>query len=44
MSVLFTPKKMGNTEIKNRFVRTPTYEGRAKRDAFSFDTPVFIFL
>jgi 2,4-dienoyl-CoA reductase-like NADH-dependent reductase (Old Yellow Enzyme family) len=29
MSILFTPKKIGNLEIKNRFVRTATYEGKA---------------
>lgn len=29
MSILFTPKKIGNLEIKNRFVRAPTYEGQA---------------
>ncbi len=29
MSILFTPKKIGNLEIKNRFVRAATYEGQA---------------
>ncbi len=29
MSILFTPKKIGNVEIKNRFVRAATYEGMA---------------
>lgn len=29
MSIIFTPKKIGNVEIKNRFVRAATYEGMA---------------
>jgi 2,4-dienoyl-CoA reductase-like NADH-dependent reductase (Old Yellow Enzyme family) len=29
MSILFTPHKIGNVEIKNRFVRAATYEGMA---------------
>jgi 2,4-dienoyl-CoA reductase-like NADH-dependent reductase (Old Yellow Enzyme family) len=29
MSILFTPEKIGNVEIKNRFVRAATYEGLA---------------
>lgn len=30
MSVLFTPKKIGNLEIPNRFVQSATYEGMAE--------------
>jgi 2,4-dienoyl-CoA reductase-like NADH-dependent reductase (Old Yellow Enzyme family) len=29
MSILFEPMKLGNVEIKNRFVRSATYEGMA---------------
>ena len=32
MSLLFTPHKIGNLEIKNRFVRAPVYEGLAAGD------------
>lgn len=31
MSILFTPKKIGNTELQNRFVNSATYEGMAKQ-------------
>lgn len=30
MSLLFTPKKIGNVELPNRFVHSATYEGMAK--------------
>ena len=30
MSLLFTPKKIGNIEIENRFVRSATYDAMAK--------------
>jgi 2,4-dienoyl-CoA reductase-like NADH-dependent reductase (Old Yellow Enzyme family) len=30
MSVLFTPRKIGNVEIPNRFVTSATYEVMAK--------------
>jgi len=30
MSILFTPKKIGNIELQNRFVHSATYEGMAK--------------
>lgn len=30
MSILFTPKKIGNVELPNRFVHSATYEGMAK--------------
>jgi 2,4-dienoyl-CoA reductase-like NADH-dependent reductase (Old Yellow Enzyme family) len=32
MSILFTPKKIGNVEIKNRFVHAATYESMAKEN------------
>lgn len=32
MSMLFTPMKIGQIEIKNRFVRSATYEGRANEN------------
>jgi 2,4-dienoyl-CoA reductase-like NADH-dependent reductase (Old Yellow Enzyme family) len=31
MSILFTPKKIGNIELQNRFVNSATYEGMAKQ-------------
>lgn len=34
MSLLFTPGKIGNFEIKNRFVRAPIYEGLARKNGF----------
>lgn len=37
MSLLFTPGKIGNLEIKNRFVRAPIYEGLARKDGFISD-------
>ena len=30
MSILFTPKRIGNVELPNRFVHSATYEGMAK--------------
>ena len=30
MSLLFTPRKIGNVELQNRFVNSATYEGMAK--------------
>ena len=32
MSILFTPKKIGEVEIKNRFVHAATYESMAEED------------
>jgi 2,4-dienoyl-CoA reductase-like NADH-dependent reductase (Old Yellow Enzyme family) len=32
MSILFTPKKIGNIELQNRFVNSATYEGMAKQN------------
>jgi len=31
MSILFTPRKIGNVELPNRFVHSATYEGMAKQ-------------
>ena len=32
MSLLFSPIKVGPITIKNRFMRSPTYEGLANQD------------
>ena len=32
MSILFTPKKIGEVEIKNRFVHAATYESMAEEN------------
>jgi 2,4-dienoyl-CoA reductase-like NADH-dependent reductase (Old Yellow Enzyme family) len=37
MSVLFTSKKIGNIEIKNRFVNSATYESMAQKDGKVID-------
>ncbi len=37
MSILFTPEKIGNLEIKNRFVRAATYEGQADEQGYVTD-------
>jgi len=37
MSILFAPAKIGNLEIKNRFVRGPIYEGLAGKDGVISD-------
>ncbi|MFO7748501.1 MAG: NADH:flavin oxidoreductase [Desulfobacteraceae bacterium] len=38
MSVLFTPQRVGHVDIKNRFVRSATYEGMADPDGQVTDT------
>ncbi len=37
MSILFTSKKIGNIEIKNRFVRAATYEAQADEQGYVTD-------
>lgn len=38
MSLLFSPAKIGNLEIKNRFIHSATYEGMAAEDGKVQDT------
>ena len=37
MSILFTPKKIGNVELPNRFVHSATYEGMAEENGVVSD-------
>lgn len=43
MSILFTPRKIGNVEIKNRFVRAATYEGMADQSGRVTDELVAVY-
>lgn len=43
MSVAFSPMKIGNTEIKNRFVRSATYECMAKETSEVTDELVNLY-
>ncbi len=43
MSLLFTPCKIGNVEIKNRFVRAATYEGMADEHGRVTDELVSVY-
>jgi len=43
MSLLFSPKAIGNVEIKNRFVRAATYEGMADEDGRVTDRLVEVY-
>ncbi len=43
MSLLFTPKTIGNVEIKNRFVRAATYEGLADETGRVTDDLVTVY-
>ena len=40
MSILFDPLKIGNFEIKNRFVRSATYYALSDKDGFIGDEGV----
>ncbi|MEE4261060.1 MAG: NADH:flavin oxidoreductase, partial [Desulfobacteraceae bacterium] len=37
MSILFTPKRVGNFEVQNRFINSATYEGLAKETGEASD-------
>jgi 2,4-dienoyl-CoA reductase-like NADH-dependent reductase (Old Yellow Enzyme family) len=41
--LLFTPKKIGNLEIKNRFVRAATYEGMADDAGYVTDELISVY-
>ena len=41
MSMLFTPKKIGNLELPNRFVHSATYEGMSKETCEKIFEPFF---
>jgi 2,4-dienoyl-CoA reductase-like NADH-dependent reductase (Old Yellow Enzyme family) len=43
VSLLFTPKTIGNVEIKNRFVRAATYEGMADQSGKVTDELVSVY-
>ncbi len=43
MSILFTPYKIGNREIKNRFVKSATYESMATPDGMVTDKLIAMY-
>lgn len=43
MTVLFTPFSIGNMEIKNRFVRSATYDGGADKGGFVSDWQINLY-
>ena len=43
MSLLFTPRRIGSLEVKNRFVRSPVYEGLAGGDGSIGDEMVALY-